>query len=1371
MSPSIDSARVRTRLTLILVAAFIALASVITPTRASAADAQIADTDYQIGDLYSSVIYSLSGDVDSADGVEMPFDVINRYPGREEHGLGGPGNGTPNPYGRFNDPGADASKNALGSQLENFFRTMYDYGWFEPMPREETGAFGWTAARLSDAVDSLESKVTSASLSMALVGASVFDTGAGFVRLFESAITALNIPSLLGLGGNLYSDNWLTGLINAVFTGLGFNAELIKVLQSLFAVTIAGIFLILLVFGLRHNRFDKKEHLGTFKKWGSRGLVMLLTLPLGMLLTQSINVLNVRVDSLETLPADLNESYIVDTLDWAVYGNMNWGFINPAGTFNSLSASTSASPDFAPTPERIENLRASIAQRKSEFGVSTLESRSATDLLQKYISGETSNVNDYLNGIAGLDHGYRLNGDTSNGRSATNTRDFATGFADEDEGTYYKSITRSYFFSPRENTDETLDTAAKTQSQVISIAGQEFKITLGSGVNATEVTPRNPRSYIYGATPSENLSPATRDYANFIYDSSRSKQLIDPETGDAIKATDTSEKAKAIRGNAVYIGIMNRYYGMTPKSLSDQSTTFFLQTVRSGENSINYKGYNTVANSAGESKNTGRYGNTFVRYTMPAESAAKYYENVGSLSATWLVSGILSLVVAFTLLRVGLLGALMRSFTGFIKALVTGNFVGLIDYVLYYAAIRFAFLAATAALYVGAMVGKYLFADNPIVSTLFGLSAAKDSVTGILNPFNSIPTLAMLPHIMLAAVFVAALCWPFLQTATRSGKIRKVSLISAIIMLPFIIAESISDRVKNADRHIQGSAGSEGVFGGRLRRNTRKNAADANRSNRQLAEQEKQEKQDAKGTARRAMDSTLDGAKFVGATGAKLAGAAALTAATGGAGAGVAASMVGRNVAKGAVGSFLATGAAGKGIEALKDTKAISKSGDMISSAIDKLTGGDGSVSKMLGVGQEIDGDSERLAGPPKTDNSLASTEAEDVRAETANEPQADSAHEKTAEEIADTNNTLGTDENAEKSSPGPSSTGFYDEDDPNNPMRSGAFSRVGKIEAEELIVTGRDGADGAGGETPELAEGAPPKSTNTAAASASSAGETRTMVDRSKSDDSSPDQLKPVVMGEKSDQPEYSAPREDASMVKTDTIDVEGVTIDSAEAGDTVERIERVETAHAYSAPSLDDLAHAMPIPVLSAKIESGDIDKIGQNVRDAVRGLGSSGEGSETLIENIENTFNETRVEQSEGSPQSAPAPEKISEKIRETLRESHTIQGGETIHAEHSSSSSTESVINNSSERVISTSSERVINASSDLITNNLTERIETRTEPVKSVLESVRESAQSGSIRRLEPTENNTRDDRNARRIANELGKTLRGSGTLDQKSKD
>src|SRR5699024_6201944 len=199
-------------------------------------------------------------------------------------------------------------------------------------------------------------------------------------------------------------------------------------------------------------------------------------------------------------------------------------------------------------------------------------------------------------------------------------------------------------------------------------------------------------------------------------------------------------------------------------------------------------------------KNQGAGGNEFVRYVIPNTGMADLFVKVSTLNILWLTTGIVAVVALLYLLRAPVIGAILKMFTNFFKALFTGNLVALIVYILYYIAMRLSFLFAKIAVHLGAMTVTF-FLD------LVGLDGFLGSMMSPLTgPLGSIMS------VIFCLILAFVLTWP-VMTIPLKGQSRKLSFAGVMVLMFSTVAEVVEDSLDRLHQIMYGKSQKDGVMG------------------------------------------------------------------------------------------------------------------------------------------------------------------------------------------------------------------------------------------------------------------------------------------------------------------------------------------------------------------------------------------------------------------------------------------------------------------------------------------------------------------------------------------------------------------------------
>lgn len=784
--------------------------------------------NYTPSDLLASVIFSMNKGK-HADSAKVSLEQLKRYPSAEN----------PNAkYGQMTDP--DAARDGatdVGEKTAAYIEALYDYQWLSTKPNESGGLISW----IHKFFDSKSDVVSTEQLSKLGLGAGsffagIYDIATSVISWLGEAARSVNILYLFGFADSQdpASNNKFTEAIQGFLQKLGLDNTTVWAAQyvAFIFITFMLAFVLMLAFS-RVNKVGEVPKLTGVKKWGTRAIVTLVTVPLALVLTTIMDTMTtgLTTDAKEQASAP-DSAYIVDTLSWAGSKNLSLG---PAG----VSGFSSDKEAYKPTPDRIQALNQSL----EASGTNT----KAQDRLSKLKDGETISVDQYFNWIE--------NTQSKNvaGRFVP-SGNVDVSFNEQDEDWSEIAIVQSpYFLSKRTNygddsaagdggsssSDDKEDSSSDDSSddedskdssdeedvedhaeddqkqRIITIAtfaeSSQFNLDKEGQVDAARVAWNQPSTYIYGAVKPGSATRQQVEKGNFIYDHKETFQDHDPETGDSNSDISDDTKRKLMQSNAASIALYNRYAGIQNSvdggmpSLSTQSVAFLLQSNLSG-GTLEYKGYNTVSGAAGASKNAGINGTQFYRYTVPANNDTDFTTRIAALSVQWIVSGIIALVALMALLRSPILSALINMIKSFFSALF-GNISGLLNYVLYFMAFRMSFAFVQAAIWLGnhmarsfidifnlGEIGSDIASHNEQMKfSLLGVEIIGDRTVSV---FNNLLLMGI------SAVFAGLVCWPFIKSTTANGKVKQMSIISATVNLPYIIADTLADKVDNVARMV-----------------------------------------------------------------------------------------------------------------------------------------------------------------------------------------------------------------------------------------------------------------------------------------------------------------------------------------------------------------------------------------------------------------------------------------------------------------------------------------------------------------------------------------------------------------------------------------
>ena len=776
-------------------------------------------TEHTPSDLLASVMFSRSPD-NTLDEQDLSLDELRRYPAANDENKR---------YGELTEPTGE-NYNPIGSQLGTYIDGIYRNQWLatKDQPNSFTGE-NWATRTIDDHTGgpdkvsrSAEGVVSEGAARVGELMQKIYEGSMAVVDFIISSIRSVNILYIFGLAdredpGN--SDtNFVVNFVSTIFSGLGLNESSIVALQWMMFTAVVGIFTIILIWAFtRINRVGEVPRMSRVKNYFARIFVILGTIPIALMLTSTVDGMLVPMkDNAMEAEDHVNSRYILDSLDWAALTNMSLG---PAGVSNFAMDDPSV---YEPTTDQVYKLNTYMSN--------LVPNSTDEDALGKFNSGMLVNVGDYFAIISNLD-------------SASGVPALTTPFASDitTRGTKqapYQS--QAYFLADLNKSEDTSESGDGGDSggdsggddqasdgdqaadsvdggdkadtgRKITIGGQEFNLGTGE-MSASLLKWNRPETYIYGAVPAGAITTQHKEFGNYIYDESVSKQDWDPEEGKANKDVD-EEKKPVLQGNAATIALWNRYAGVQDSvgggmpSLSTQSVTFLLQS-QLGNRSLAYKGFDTVASSAGSAKNTGVSGNEFYRFTVPASSDEAYVAKLGALSTQWIAGGIIAVVALFALLRSPILKALFMMVKGFFQALFTGNVAGLLTYALYFTAMRLSMMFVYVAISAGVTLASDLMSTFGVAEMAGATGELINEVTGPLD-WEGLggDTVSALGTVVVSILMAIALCIPVIKMPDYTkGKVgtKKVSAISVVVILPYLLADQCAgfiDRVARIVGH------------------------------------------------------------------------------------------------------------------------------------------------------------------------------------------------------------------------------------------------------------------------------------------------------------------------------------------------------------------------------------------------------------------------------------------------------------------------------------------------------------------------------------------------------------------------------------------
>ena len=715
--------------------------------------------------LYASVIYSLSKG-ESADSASISLNQLAKYPVQD-------GGGANQQYGALATPSLTTPKNPIGSQLAAYIQTLHDYNYL--VMKDKTGFSGiWNTL-----TGWAPNAVRGALLSTAMLGAMIYDFSFMMMQWLSDAFTKFNILKVTGItAGAEAANTFIEKLLSGVLDVFGLTGDAIKYIQYTIYIILLGLFVIKVITQL--NKAKAKQAVKTTKLTTLRVFTIIMTIPV---MAMMYSVSSTIFESLKSTAEDasrISDSYVLNVTKWA--GTLNLS-LDPMGTsaVTSSGGGIKADKKFDPTPSNIAKLNKAIRSiddvNNEKSGEKKRSAQLAMTAISNLMSDKEESVQAYFNYIA------------ANGQSGSNMAAESMPTTSASDSTTGRS--NAYLYVSRDKKEDALDKLTAIlgldakrsgetndgvgKSYSYDVNGKTIAITPASKADLVPVSWNNPTSYLYGSVPPGNLTTSTLNHANYHL-SAYTNMLNDPKTDEV--ASD-AEMKKALVANARNFALINKYagiknYGGNNPALSSQSVAFLLQS-KVSNGSINYKGYNTAANQAGSSKNTGAYGITYVENVVPSNGVLDYMGKIASLNAIWVAAGYTAFIVMLTLLKAPILGAIIRHLKGFFQALFVGDIIGLLESITFYLALSSSFVFG----YLGILFGTSL------VQQLIGEGAVASAVSFL----TLIPTFG---PIFISWLIAFILTWPVVSLSLgRSGKRRKVGVIEVIVAMPYLIAESL----------------------------------------------------------------------------------------------------------------------------------------------------------------------------------------------------------------------------------------------------------------------------------------------------------------------------------------------------------------------------------------------------------------------------------------------------------------------------------------------------------------------------------------------------------------------------------------------------
>lgn len=757
--------------------------------------------DPTFGDLYASIIFT-KGNESTVSKVDLSYNEIRKY---------GDNSSTNNQiYGNLIPSDSSTS---LGNQLANYLYTLNKYQWISTVRNDSEDfvlvrAINWFGSKV-------KGKVAEFMLNTASFGASMYGVGVGLINAFGDALGKADVPALFGFRTSSGTNsNLINKFLLGIFQHLGFsdangNATGIKIVQNLLWLILSASAIIGIIGSLGRLRLN--ESIKKFGRLALRVWVIGMTMYGTGFLQEIINNFTSTVTQEYKAVSDADNRYVVDTLKWAVYGNLDPTMISSSSLSGSDADAVAAG--FKPSIQTIQSLNQKINIKSglnSNLPNGFID-ENAGEYLQKLADGSQSNVNDYFAAIKNSDSPAALSGPSTSttitagkyydskhySNNLPNFVYFMSQNGKKKEDAKYDTLKKMF-----ENSSDDADAAAKANWYTFGPSEMQIVVPYIQTQNAYKyrrVKLQNADTYIYGASTSN--SEASGDYNNFI-NGAGTIQNNNPISGDESEYYGDKMKV-AMYTNSLAIAIYNRYGGTgSGNSLSTQSTSFLLQTALKADG-LEFQGYNTSVSTTDKGKATSSNGATFVRYVMPAYNSADRLVRIGAINMNWLLAGVSALIAFWYLLKAPIVSALVKMITSFFRALTSGNLISLLQYLAYYAAIQFSFAFAMISVYVGVEVGSLVTDQVPILGQLFNISG-DGFATGTIKAATGISIPSM------GAIFVSLLMgfllsWPMVTLRLGANKKNmKVGIIGIVVLIPYLIAESIDDYLDVFERILYG---------------------------------------------------------------------------------------------------------------------------------------------------------------------------------------------------------------------------------------------------------------------------------------------------------------------------------------------------------------------------------------------------------------------------------------------------------------------------------------------------------------------------------------------------------------------------------------
>lgn len=349
-----------------------------------------ADPTYS--DLYASIIFTKGND-NTVNRVSLGYNEIAQYGGAATHDEGD-GQSKDQLYGNLTQ---DESATTNGTILANYLYTLNKNQWLST--HESESDKNVVDRALGKLFGKGKTMVVKMALNTAIFGAGAYDGFSHAIDSFGKFMGQVDVPAQFGFRTQSKVDqgNFINKFLNAVFSKLGMTNDSFKMISKFIWVFLSAgavIGIMVQISRMQVKRAVRKAGMLLLRVWAI-GMTMYGTGFLQKIIDDFTDGMTNDMKSV----VDYDKNYVVDTLDWAVYGNLDISMTGE-GTMDSLSSGSkeSAAKKFNPTEGAIRNLNAAIDANKGK-GIDSDDETSAVSYLSALASGEQATVNDYFAAI------------------------------------------------------------------------------------------------------------------------------------------------------------------------------------------------------------------------------------------------------------------------------------------------------------------------------------------------------------------------------------------------------------------------------------------------------------------------------------------------------------------------------------------------------------------------------------------------------------------------------------------------------------------------------------------------------------------------------------------------------------------------------------------------------------------------------------------------------------------------------------------------------------------------------------------------------------------------------------------------------------